>query len=71
MITRHYAAHHQGGGTAYITATGVMRRTGLSHTAAERALRCLETAGVAEPDTDSTGWRTSVDTLTTPAPADN
>jgi DNA-binding FadR family transcriptional regulator len=61
--------YHQGGGTAYITAKGVMRRTGLSRTAAEQALQRLATAGVAEPNHDSTAWRTSASTLTTPAPA--
>jgi hypothetical protein len=30
-----------------------------------------KTAGVAEPAPDSTGWRASADTLTTPAPAGN
>jgi hypothetical protein len=63
--------YRQGSGTAYITAKGVMRRTGLSRTAAEHALRRLETAGVAEPAPDSTAWRTSAGTLTTPAPAGN
>ena len=48
---------------------GVMRRTGLSRTAAGHAPRRLETAGVAEPNHDSTGWRTSAATLTTPVPA--
>jgi hypothetical protein len=70
-VRDHEMGYHQGGGTAYITAKGVMRRTGLSRTAAERALRRLETAGVAEPDTDGTGWRTNADTLTTHAPADD
>jgi hypothetical protein len=70
-VRDHEMGYHQAGGTAYITAKGVMRRTGLSRTAAERALRRLETAGAAEPDTDGTGWRTNADTLTTPAPADD
>jgi hypothetical protein len=56
-VRDHEMGYHQGGGTAYITAKGVMRRTGL--------------AGVAEPAPDSTGWRASADTLTTPAPAGN
>ena len=68
-VRDHEMGYHQGGGTAYITAKGVMRRTGLSRTAAEHALRRLETAGVAEPNHDSTGWRTSAATLTTPVPA--
>ena len=70
-VRNHEMGYHQGGGTAYITAKGVMRRTGLSRSAAEHALLCLETAGVAEPDSDNTGWRTSADTLTTSAPASN
>jgi hypothetical protein len=68
-VRDHETGYHQGGGTAYITAKGVMRRTGLSRTAPEHALRRLETAGVAEPAPDSTGWRTSAGTLTTPVPA--
>lgn len=68
-VRDHEMGYHQGGGTAYITAKGVMRRTGLSRTAAEHALRRLETAGLAEPASDSTAWRTTADTLTTPAPA--
>ncbi len=43
-VRDHEMGYHQGGGTAYITAKGVMRRTGLSRTAAEHALRRLETA---------------------------
>jgi hypothetical protein len=70
-VQDHEMGYHQGGGTTYITAKGVMRRTGLNRTAAERALRRLETAGAAEPDTDGTGWRTNADILTTPAPADD
>jgi DNA-binding IclR family transcriptional regulator len=41
-----------------------MRRTGLSRTAAERALRRLEAAGLADPSTDGFSWRTGADTLT-------
>lgn len=67
-VRDHQMGYHQGGGTAYITVKGVMGHTGLSRTAAERALHRLETAGVAEPDTDGTAWRTSADTLTAPAP---
>ncbi len=63
--------YHQGGGTAYITAKGVMGHTGLSRTAAERALRRLEAAGVAEPGTDGTAWRTSAGTLTPSASGDD
>jgi hypothetical protein len=70
-VRDHEMGYRQGGGTAYITAKGVMRRTGLSRTATEQALRRLEIAGVAEPAPDSTGWRASADTLTTPAPAGN
>ena len=51
----HEMGYHQGGGTAYITARGVMRRTGLSRTAAEHALQRLATAGVAEANPDSSG----------------
>jgi len=70
-VRDHEMGYHQGGGTAYITAKGVMRRTGLSRTAAGHALRRLELAGMAEPAPDSTGWRVGADTLTTPAPAGN
>lgn len=70
-VRDHQMGYHQGGGTTYITAKGVMGRTGLSRTAAERALRRLETAGVAEPSTDGTAWRTSTGTLTTPASGDD
>jgi len=69
-VRDHEMGYHQGGGTAYITAKGVTRRTGLSRAAAEHALRRLATARVAEPNHDSTGWRTSAATLTTPVPAD-
>jgi hypothetical protein len=68
-VRDHEMGYHQGGGTAYITAKGVMRRTGLSRTAAEHALQSLATAGVTESNHDSTGWRTSAATLTTPLPA--
>ena len=70
-VRDHEMGDPQGGGTAYITAKGVMRRTGLSRTAAEHALRRLETAGVAKPAPDSTGWRTSADTLATSPMADD
>jgi len=70
-VRDHEMGYRHGGGTAYITVKGVMRRTGLSRTAAEHALRRLERAGVAEPAPGSTGWRASADTLTTPAPAAN
>ena len=70
-VKDHEMGYHQGGRTAYITANGVMRRTGLSRTAAEHALPRLEIAGVAEPTPDSTTWRASADTLTKPAPAGN
>ena len=48
-VRDHQMGYHQGGGTAYITAKGVMGRTGLSRTAAERALRRLETAAWPNP----------------------
>ena len=51
-VRDHEMGYHQGGGTAYITAKGVMRRTGLSRTAADRALQRLEAAGVTEPGSD-------------------
>jgi hypothetical protein len=70
-VRDHEMGYHQGGGTAYITAKGIMRRTGLSRTAAEHALRRLETAGIAKPNADGNGWRTSTDTLTNPAPSRN
>jgi hypothetical protein len=52
--------YHQGGGTACITVKGVMRRTGLSRVAAERALQRLEAAGVAEPGSDGAAWMTPI-----------
>ena len=52
-VRDHEMGYHQGGGTAYITAKGVMRRTGLSRTAAEHALRRLETAG---PEGNVCAW---------------
>jgi hypothetical protein len=62
-VRDHEMGYSRGGGIAYITAHGVMRRTGLSRAAAEHALRRLESAGVAEPDGRGTGWRTSASTL--------
>jgi hypothetical protein len=41
-----------------------MNRTGLNRTAAERALRRLEAAGLADPSTGSFSWRTDAGTLT-------
>ncbi len=41
-----------------------MNRTGLNRTAAERALRRLEAAGLADPSTDGFAWRTGAGTLT-------
>ena len=67
-VRDHEMGYHQGGGTACITAKGVMRRTGLSRAAAERALRRLEAASVAEPDTDGTAWRTDTGILTPDSP---
>src|ERR1039458_80769 len=63
-VRDHEMGYHQGGGTAYITAKGVMNRTGLSRAAAERALRRLEAAGLAGPSTGSFSWRTDAGTLT-------
>jgi hypothetical protein len=62
-VRDHEMGYSQGGGIAWITAHGVMRRTGLSRAAAEHALRRLESAGVAESDGRGTGWRTSASTL--------
>jgi hypothetical protein len=67
-VRDHEMGYRQGGGTAYITAKGVMRRTGLSRTAAERALQRLEAAGVAEPGSDGAAWRTGADVLTPGSP---
>jgi GTP-sensing pleiotropic transcriptional regulator CodY len=69
-VRDHQMGYHQGGGTAYITAKGIMNRTGLNRTAAERALRRLETAGLADPSADGFSWRTDTGTLT-PARADD
>ena len=68
-VRDHEMGYHQGGGTAYITAKGVMRRTGLSRTAADRALQRLEAAGVTEPGSDGAAWRTGADILTPDSPA--
>jgi hypothetical protein len=38
-VRDHEMGYHRGGGTAYVTAKGTMRRTELSRTAAERALQ--------------------------------
>lgn len=63
-VRDHEMGYHQGGGTAYITAKGVMRRTGLSRAAADRALQRLEAAGVTEPGSDGAAWRTDAGILT-------
>jgi GTP-sensing pleiotropic transcriptional regulator CodY len=64
-VSDHEMGYHQGNGTAYITAKGVTRRTGLSRTAASNALQRLEAAGLAKPSNDGSGWRTGTDILTT------
>jgi hypothetical protein len=69
-VRDHEMGYHQGRSTTYITAKGVMRRTGLGRAAAERALRRLEAAGLATPNTDGSSWRTDADTLT-PTRADD
>jgi hypothetical protein len=69
-VRDHQMGYHQGGGTAYITAKGVMNRTGLDRAAAEHALRRLEAAGLADPSTDGFSWRTDAGTLT-PTRADD
>jgi hypothetical protein len=61
-VQAHVMGYDQGG-TAYITAKGVMGRTGLARAAAERALRRLEAAGPAVGSGDHTAWRTSADVL--------
>lgn len=67
-VRDHEMGYHQGGGTAYITAKGVMRRTGLSRAAADRALQRLEAAGVTEPGSDGAAWRTGAGILTPDSP---
>jgi hypothetical protein len=69
-VRDHQMGYHQGSGTAYITAKGVMNRTGLNRTAAERALQRLEAAGLADPSTDGFSWRADAGTLT-PTRADD
>jgi hypothetical protein len=64
----HEMGYHRSGGTAYITAMGVMRRTGLSQTAADRALHRLEAAGVIQSGSTGTEWRTGADILTPDSP---
>jgi hypothetical protein len=63
-VRDHEMGYHQRHSTTYITAKGVMRRTGLDRAAAERAMRRLEAAGLANPDTDGSSWRTDAETLT-------
>jgi hypothetical protein len=67
-VRDHEMGYHQGGGTAYITAKGVMRRTGLSRAAADRALQRLGAAGVTEPGSDGAAWRTGAGILTPDSP---
>jgi hypothetical protein len=67
-VRDHEMGYHQGGGTAYITARGVMRRTGLSRAAADRALRRLEAAGVSGSGSDGAAWRTGADILAPDSP---
>jgi hypothetical protein len=62
-VRDHEMGYSHGNGTSFITAHGVMRRTGLSHAAAERALLRLEPAAMAGSDGRGTGWRTSATTL--------
>ena len=47
-VRDHEMGYHQGGGTAYITAKGVMRRTGLRRAAADRALQLHGGMGYSE-----------------------
>ena len=63
-VRDHEMGYHEGGGAVYITAKGVMRRTGLSPAAAEGALRRLEAADLADLGTDGFSWRTDAGTLT-------
>jgi hypothetical protein len=67
-VHNHEMGYSSGDGTAYITAKGVTRRTGLDRAAAEHALHRLESAGIAVPDTQGSAWRTSASTLTSPSP---
>jgi DNA-binding MarR family transcriptional regulator len=67
-VHAHEMGYHHGGGSTYITSTGVTRRTGLSRAAAERALQRLEAAGLTEPERDGDAWRTGVDVLTPASP---
>jgi hypothetical protein len=62
-VRDHEMGYSQGDGTAFITAHGVMKRTGLSRAAAEHALRRLESAGMAGSDGRGTGWRATAGTL--------
>jgi hypothetical protein len=64
-VRHHEMGYSTGGGISYITAHGVMRRTGLSRAAAERALHRLQSAGMTETNTKGDGWRTNTNTLTT------
>ncbi|GIH70117.1 hypothetical protein [Sphaerimonospora thailandensis] len=68
-VRDHEMGYSMGGGIGYITVHGVTRRTGLSRTAAERALHRLEAAGVATANSERTGWRTDVGVLTGSKPA--
>jgi hypothetical protein len=69
-VRDHEMGYSGGAGTAYITAKGVMRRTGLNRAAAEHALHRLESAGIAVPDAQGSAWRTGTSALTTPSPND-
>ena len=52
-----------GGGIRYITAAGVAKDTGLSVASAVRALRALESAGLAVADSEGRAWRTDTENL--------
>ena len=59
----------RGGGISYITATGAAKTTGMPIATAKRALRGLESAGLARCNSEGNAWRpdiTALDALALP-----
>jgi hypothetical protein len=62
-VSEHEMGYAAGNGVCFITATGVARRTGLPVADSERALRCLQAAGLAVCSTEGRSWRPDTDAL--------
>jgi hypothetical protein len=60
-----YDAH--GAGISYITATGAAKTTGMPIATATRALRGLESAGLARCNSEGNAWRPDITALDTSA----